>query len=185
MSRVHKDPLRELTGEERSRLEKISRSESERVDRVKHAKALLAVAEGYSYTQAAHMAGFKLDDSVSQLVSRFNNESLRALDRRRGGGRRPKYREEERARILQEVKRKPDVEKDGAATWSLTLLQRALRNAEDGLPEVSTYTILNTLHDAGYTWQKSRTWCSTGKVVRKRKEGLVEVTDPEADKKRE
>ncbi len=37
--------------------------------------------------------------------------------------------------------------------------------------------------DAGWTWQKDRTWCNTGTVPRKRK-GVVEVTDPEAEGKK-
>ena len=88
-----------------------------------------------------------------------------------------------RARILRAFHRAPDRERDGTATWSLTTLQRALRAAPDGLPAVSTATILQTLHDAGYTWQRSRTWCRTGVVIRKRKAGVVEVTDPDATPK--
>ena len=66
----------------------------------------------------------------------------------------------------------------------LTTLQRALRAAPDGLPQVSTGTILHTLWDAGYSWQESRTWCHTGTVVRKRKAGPVEVTDPDTTPKK-
>ena len=42
------------------------------------------------------------------------------------------------------------------------------------------------LQAAGFSWQKSRTWCETGVVVRKRKVkvGLVSVTDPNAAAKR-
>jgi hypothetical protein len=56
----------------------------------------------------------------------------------------------------------PQREPDGTATWSLSLLQKALRQAPDGLPQVSTFTIWRTLHEAGLSWQKSRTWCETG-----------------------
>ena len=49
---------------------------------------------------------------------------------------------------------------------------------------MSTYTILMVLHEAGFTWQASRTWCETGKVKRKRKSGGVEVTDPDAEPKK-
>jgi hypothetical protein len=89
-----------------------------------------------------------------------------------------------RARILREFRRAPDREQDGTATWSLTTLQRALRRAPDGLPTVSTWTLLAALHDAGYTWQASRTWCRTGTVLRTRKAGVVEVTDPDAAPKK-
>jgi hypothetical protein len=63
-------------------------------------------------------------------------------------------------------------------------LQRALRQAPDGLPEVSTWTILHTLWEAGYTWQQDRTWCQTGTVMRKGKNGPVQVTDPNTTPKK-
>jgi hypothetical protein len=69
-------------------------------------------------------------------------------------------------------------------------LQRALRQAPDGLPEVSTFTIFRVLHQAGYSCQNHRTWCHTGTALRKRKrkDGTterVQVTDPQAAEKRE
>jgi hypothetical protein len=81
--------------------------------------------------------------------------------------------------------RTPDRECDGTATWSLTTLQTALRRADDGLPGVSTFTLWRTLRDAGLSWQKDRTWCVTGVAVRRRrKDGVVSVTDPDADAKK-
>jgi hypothetical protein len=56
--------------------------------------------------------------------------------------------------------------------------------AEDGLPEVGTYTIGRALHASGLAWQKNRTWCETGVVARKRKHGTAIVTDPDAAVKR-
>jgi transposase len=184
MTRRRKDPLRPLTGEERGVLERISRAQSEPASHVARAKSLLAVADGATYGAAAQAAGRRSNDAVSQLVSRFNQEGLAAIEPRHGGGPQVIYGIEERKRILAEFERVPDREKDGTATWSLTTLQRALREAPDGLPDVSTYTIWCVLHDAGWTWQKDRTWCHTGTVPRKRKEGVVEVTDPEAEGKK-
>src|SRR3954453_13073357 len=83
-------------------------------------------------------------------------------------------------RILADWARTPQREQDGTATWSLSLLQKALRQAPDGLPKVSTFTIWRTLHEAGLSWQKSRTWCETGVVMRQRKHGVVRVSDPDA-----
>jgi hypothetical protein len=62
---------------------------------------------------------------------------------------------------------------DGTATWSLVTVQRALRRAPDGLARVSTHTIGCVLHEAGYTWQRDRSWCDTGKAIRVRKSGQV------------
>ena len=184
MGRRQKEPLRPLTAEERSALERVSRAGSERADRVAHAKALLAVAEGARLVDAARVAGRRSRHAVAHLVARFNEVGLAALDRRYGRGPAIKYGAAERERILQEFRRTPDRERDGTATWSLTTLQRALRAAPDGLPRITTRTIILVLWDAGYSWQESRTWCHTGTVVRRRKAGPVEVTDPDTTPKK-
>jgi transposase len=180
MARQQKAPLRPLTTEERASLERVSRAGSERADHVARAKALLAVAGGASYTTAATAAGRRSGDGVAHLVVRFNRHGLAALDAQHGGGPAGRYGVAERERVLREFRRAPDREQDGTATWSLTTLQRALRQAPDGLPGVSTWTILTTLHEAGYTFQRDRTWCHTGTATRKRKDGTrVAVIDPD------
>jgi hypothetical protein len=185
MSRRQKDPLRPLTAEERATLERVCRAGSERADRVARAKGLLAVADGAPYTVAAVVAGRRSGDGVAQLVGRFNHAGLAALDGRHGGGPVAQYGPAERNRILREFERTPDRQTDGTATWSLMTLQRALRRAPDGLPRVSTWTILHTLRDAGYTCQQDRTWCRTGTATRKRRDGsVVTVTDPDAAPKK-
>lgn len=185
MGRKPKDPLRSLTAEEKQDLGSISRARSAPSEAVIRAKILLGVAKGMTYTKAAQSVGRKSGDAVSSLVSRFNEEGLEALIPHHGGGFQTQYGETEKARIIAEFKREPDLEKDGTGTWSLSTLKRALRRAEDGLPQVSTYTILNVLHEAGYTWQRNQSWCETSQVVRKRKSGTVVVTDPDAEAKKE
>ena len=184
MTRRQKDPLRAVTAEERAALEQLSRSQAAPASHVAHAIALLAVAAGQSYTAAARAAGRRSGDAVAQLVSRFNREGLAAIVPRHGGGPPVVYQADERERILAEVRRPPDREGDGTSTWSLSTLQRALRGAPDGLPQVSTYTIWCTLRGAGLRWQESRSWCDTGRVVRQRKSGPVRVTDPDAAPKK-
>ena len=183
MTRRQKDPLRPLSDEEQTVLTQISRAQSEPASHVARAKALLAVASGQSYTAAARAAGRRSGDAVSQLVSRFNREGLAAIEPRHGGGPPTIYGVAERKRILAEFERQPDREQDGTATWSLSTLQRALQEAPDGLPNVSIYTLWCVLREAGWTWQKNRTWCKTGTVTRKRKGVVVEVSDPEAEAK--
>jgi hypothetical protein len=184
MAQPAKEPLRPLTSTERAELAHLAQTSSERADRVSRAKALLAVADGQSFTDAARAAGRRSGDGVAKLVVRFNRGGLAALDARHGGGPPIQYGAPERERILREFRRLPVRERDGTATWSLTTLQRALREAPDGLPQVSTATILHALWEAGYSWQQSRTWCQTGTVQRKRKAGAVEVTDPDATPKK-
>ena len=179
MSRRKKCPLRPLTADERQSLTRSSRSLSAPAAEVLRARLLLAVADGADYQQAAASVGRKCGDPVSALVARFNQEGLDALRPRHGGGR-TTYDEHKKARILREVRRKPTPQEDGTATWSLALLQKALRSASDGLPGVSTYTIWEALHEAGYSFQRTRTWCPTGIAQRKRKAGVATVTDPDA-----
>ena len=179
MSRRRKDPLRPLTTEERTCLLQISRAHSEPASHVARAKQLLAVADGADYQAAAALAGRRSGDAVAHLVARFNQQGLNAIEPAHAGGAPVRYSLPERERILREVRRTPDRELDGTASWSLSTLQRALRTAADGLPQVSTYTIWCVLHDCGFTWQNSRSWCNTGTVVRKRKSGKVLVTDPD------
>jgi transposase len=184
MSRRKKDPLRELTEPERRELVQLSRSHSAPAAEVIRAKILLAVAVGDDYQEAARSVGRRSGDAVSHLVARFNTEGLAALTPRHGGGRRPTYGPEETARIAAEAARAPTPEADGTATWSLSTLQRSLRGAGDGLPRVSTYTIRRVLHEAGASYQRTRTWCPTGKAPRRRKAGPVVVIDPDSDAKK-
>lgn len=179
MSRRKKEPLRALSDEEFTWLKRISRSRNEPSSHVTRAKQILNVAHGASYQEAARLSGRKSGDAVSQLVQRFNREGLQALEVRHGGGPVAKYGATERERILQEVRRTPEPEIDGTATWSLKTLSQALRQAADGLPSVSEDTIRTVLLEAGFSWQVGRSWCETGQAVRKRQHGQVTVTDPD------
>lgn len=173
MSRTPAEPLRPLTEEERQELHRISRSSSVSRIRYQRAVAVLAVADGVSLSEAARQVGWKRHESVTKVTRRFNQMGVAALDDLPRPGPHRRYGAAEQARILREAYRDPDRQEDETGTWSLTLLQRALRAAPDGLPKVSTFTILSTLHEAGYTWQKNRTWCHTGRTLKQGADGLV------------
>jgi transposase len=179
-----KVPLRPLFPLEEQELQRIVKASSERRDRARRAQALLTVAAGQSFTEAAAAAGFKSGDSIAQLVARFNQHGLTALDIAPGRGRRVQYDPAARTRIVQTVQRPPDRRQEGTATWSLATLERALRAAGGGLEQVGATTIRRVLHEAGYSYQRTRTWCPTGTAQRKRKEGVVTVVDPEAESKK-
>jgi transposase len=184
MSRLKKDPLRELTEPERQELDRLSRSQVAPAVEVIRAKALLAVARGDDYQTAARSAGRRSGDAVSHLVARFNAEGMAALTPRHGGGRRPTYSPQDVGRIVAEANRAPTPGQDGTATWSLSALQRTLRAAPDGLPMVSTDTIRRVLRQSGSSFQRTRTWCPTGEALRRRKAGPTVVTDPDSDAKK-
>lgn len=184
MTRRQKEPLRPLTADEQQWLEQIGRSHSDPASQVARAKILLAVAGGASFTAAAQAVGRRSNDAVAQIVARFNQEGIEAIVPRHAGGQPPTYTAVERQRILDEARRQPDRQTDGTATWSLMTLRQALRGGPDGLPHVSTATIRAVLCEAGWTWQRSRSWCDTGKVVRRRKGGPVAVIDADAEAKK-
>jgi transposase len=174
--------LRDLTEAERAHLAALVRATSERADVRQRAVALLAVAEGQSYEAAAHRAGYAQGYTVSRLVQRVNVRGLAALEMAPGRGRKPTYSAAERQQILDTLQQPPERATDQSATWSLTLLQRRLR--ANGLPQVSRDTVHRTLQHAGYSWQRTRTWCPTGTARRKRKAGVVTVVDPAAERKK-
>ena len=184
MSRVASQPLRELLEEERKELHRVSRASSEARIRHQRAEALLAVAEGKSLSEAARLVGWKSHDPVTRVTRRFNSIGLAALSDQPRSGHPRSYGSAQKTRILQEARRVPDRKEDATGTWSLSLLQRALRSAPDGLPSVSTFTILHTLHEAGYSWQKNRSWCKTGTTLHKGKNGVEERHDPYTQEKK-
>jgi transposase len=182
MGRQQKAPLRSLSGQETAELTRISKARSARLDQVQRARALLAVAEGRSFSQAAQLTGFS-NEGISRLVERFNAAGLAVLESAAGRGRQPTYDRQARDQVLAALHRTPDREQDGTATWSLRLLERALRHSEPALPAIGATTIRRILQEAGYSYQRTRTWCQTGQVQRKRKEGVVTVVDPDLAEK--
>jgi transposase len=182
MGAPQKVVLRSLTEAEQNALQRIVKATSERVDVVRRAKALLAVSTGSTFTEAGKQAAMSRQ-AATQLVERFNQRGLAVLLLAAGRGCKPTYTPADRERIVQEVQRPPDREKDQTGTWSLSTLQRTLRR--DGLPHISRDTIAQVLHEAGYTYQRSRTWCPTGTALRVRKAGVVTVHDPHTEEKKD
>jgi hypothetical protein len=175
-------PLRTLSVEEERALQRTVKATSEPVYVVKRARVLLAVKADQAYSKAAQEVGYKSGDSVSQLVERFNKWGLAALQIAAGRGRKETYTCEQRTRILAEVQRAPDREKDGTATWSLNTSERALR--KEALPQIRAKTIREVLYEAGYIFGKTRTWCPMGTALRVRKAGKVKVEDTKAQEKK-
>jgi transposase len=182
MARAQKEPLRPLSDAERRMFDEVVKASSERVDRVRRARALLSVADTGSFATAAHQVGFRSMTAVAGVVSRFNRQGVAALDIAAGRGRRPTYDRAARAHIVAVAQEQPRRREDQTATWSLRTLQRRLRR--EGLERIGTSTIRRVLQDAGSSYQRTRTWCPTGTALRKRKSGPVQVTDPETEEKR-
>jgi transposase len=182
MPTPQREVLRRLSRAERAALQRMAKSTSERVDEVRRATALLAVARTGVFIHAAREAGLHSGTTVADLVARFNRHGLAAVRIAQGRGRRPMYAASARAQIVATAQRQPDRRADGTATWSLSTLQRTLRRGS--FPRLGTSTIRRVLQDAGSSYQRTRTWCPTGTAQRKRKAGVVTVVDPQTEVKR-
>jgi transposase len=182
MGRPVNESLRPLTKPEEQELQRTVKATSERVDTVRRAKALLAVAAGRTLTAVGQEAGMSRE-GVSKVVKRFNQRGLDVLDIAAGRGRKATYTSAQQARILAEVQRTPDRKADQTATWSLMTLRQALRKTD--LPHIAKETIRQVLHASGYSYQRTRTWCRTGYALRKRKSGTVTVYDLETPEKKD
>lgn len=172
-----------LTGAERTTLERPRQATSERVDRVRRATALVAVADGASVSAAARQAGYRSPSAVTALVRRFNQHGLAVLTIAAGRGRKPARAPAARAQIVARAQQAPDRAIDGTATWSLTTSERALRR-QPAFRRLGATTIRRVLHAAGSSYQKARTWCPTGAAERERKGGVVTAMDPRTGGKR-
>ena len=157
MPTPQREPLRRLSRAERAALQRIAKSTSERVDQVRRATALLAVARTGVFIHAACEAGLHSGTTVADLVARFNRHGLAAVRTARGRGRRPTYAASARAQIVATAQRSPNRRTEGTATWSLSTLQRTLRRRS--FPTLGTSTIRRVLQDAGSSYQRTRTWC--------------------------
>jgi transposase len=182
MATPQKEPLQAVTPAEQAALERLARSSSERVDRVRRATAVLAVVQGHGFAAAARQAGFASSTTVAKLVARCNRHGLAAVSIAAGRGRKPTYDLPARGCIVATAQRPPDRKADGAATWSLSILERTLRR--EAFPRLGATTIRRVLEAAGSSYQKTRTWCPTGTAERKRKSGIVRVTDLQTEQKR-
>jgi transposase len=182
MPTPQREPLRPMNHAEQAALQHIIKSSSERVDQVRRATALLAVARGEAFIHAARQAGLRSGTTVADLVARFNRQGLAAVRIAAGRGRKPTYTPAARARIVATAQRTPNRRMDGTGSWSLSTLQRSLRNS--GFAQLGTSTIRRVLQDAGSSYQRTRTWCPTGTAQRKRKSGVVTVVDPNTEVKR-
>ena len=187
MARRKKDSLRALTEEEKSFLEKLSRSRSAPADQIARATGVLAVAAGKSYGEAALLCHRLQGTTIARWAARFNREGVAALVPQYGGGHIPRFTGEVKDTILAEFTRTPDPETDGTAVWSVSTLQKAL--ARQDVPiRISIYSLWGLLREEGYTFQKDRSWCHTGEAKRtRRRKGhtFVEtVIDPDAEAKK-
>ena len=118
MGRPVNEALRPLTKPEEQELQRTVKATSERVDTVRRAKALLAVAAGRTRTSAGQEVGLSRE-GVSKVVRRFNQRGLDVLDIAAGRGRKATYTSAQQGRILAVVQWQPDRKADQTAARAM------------------------------------------------------------------
>ena len=128
MPTPQREPLRRLSRTERAVLQRIANSSSERIDHVRRATALLAVARTGVFIHAAHEAGLRSGTTVADLVVRFNRHGLAAVHIASGRGRRATYNLSARAQIVATAQRVGNDRAIDAAVIDARMLRRPGRS---------------------------------------------------------
>jgi transposase len=146
--------VQRLEPEQLQRLVQVTRRSRDRV-RLRRAGIVLASVQGRSVGQIVVMFGAS-DGYVREVIHAFNESGFAALDPKWSGGRPRKFGPAARALICRIARSTPTVLGQPFTTWSLSKLVEYL--AEHHRLHMSTETVRRVLHDAGITWQATKTW---------------------------
>ena len=150
--------VRDVTDEERAKLERLVRAKTAPVRLVERARLIVLVLAGATAPQAAAQAGVS-EETARRWVKRYNATGLAGLDDAPRTGRPPTYAEGEQSRVVakaRSVSPKPTGE-DVPPTchWTLDRLQEEL--AKDGVP-IRRSQIRRLLKAEHVEWRRPRTW---------------------------
>ncbi len=147
--------LRELTPEERSRLEKLAHSRTAPAQTVERARILWQASQGDAAPSIA--AELRLDgDTVRRRINRFNAEGLGALEDYPRRGRPATYTPEQVAAVIAAALTKPETLGVPFACWTLDRL--AVYLAEHKGIAMKRSRIDEILIREGLRWRRQETW---------------------------
>lgn len=147
--------LRTLTNEERTQLEKFSRSATESHRIVERAKMILLANQRVPIEQIAN----KLDRSPAAVylrLKRFDKEGLASLQDKPRGGRKPTYSEAERGQMIALARTDPDKLGLPFGHWTLDRLIDYLH--KHGHIGVSRAQLARILQAEGLRWYQEKTY---------------------------
>lgn len=147
--------LREMTGEERSELERLARCRKAEARVVERAAILLALAAGEKPAHVARRLGVSRITVYGRL-RRFNKAGLRALHDDPRTGRPPRYTPAERAEVVAAALTKPGDLGLPFACWTLDRLA-AYMAEQKGVP-IKRSRIDELLQAEGLRWRTQETW---------------------------
>lgn len=147
--------VREFTEEERSSLEKLSRSRTAEVREVTRARVLLKSAEQEPVGEIAAGVGCR-PETVLHIVKRFNARGLASLRDGLRSGRPLTYQEETRGQMIATAKTHPQQLKLAYSHWTLDRLVEYI-NEQLQIP-VSRSQLGQILEQEGLKWYQEKTY---------------------------
>jgi transposase len=147
--------LRPLTDAERSELERLARSRSEELRLVERAKAILLVYAGQPIQDAAEQVR-RHATTVSQWLTRFEQQGLDGLQDAPKSGRPPTYSETERGQLIATARTHPDTLGLPFGHWTLDRL-RTYAHEHLQIP-ISRAQLARVLEAEGLRWYQEQTY---------------------------
>jgi len=146
--------VRKLTGEEKQELEKIARSNNafskERAEIILYSSEKIKVSGICKKTQREKR-------SVLFAINEFNSKGLFSLTRGKTTGRKSKFTEEQKAKIIQAINTDPRNLDKNFTSWSLPKLKKHV--IENKIVEnLSIETLRQILKEGNKKYKKSRKW---------------------------
>jgi transposase len=147
--------LRELTAEERSRVERLAHSRAAPARRVERARIIRHASQGQSAPAIADQFGLDAD-TARGWIRRFNAEGLAGLEDRPRAGRPPTYSPEQVAEVVAAALTAPKALGLPFACWTLDRLAAYL-NEHKRIP-IRRSRIDEILRAEGLRWRRHESW---------------------------
>ena len=147
--------LRPLTEEERTELERLSRSRKAEQRLVERARIMLMLAEGYKPTEMAREVD-RSEPIVYRWLHRFNEQGLAGLGDARRPGRPQTYDEVERGHIIATARTHPERLGLDFGHWTLDRLVEYV-NEQLNIP-ISRSQLGEVLRAEGLKWYQEKTY---------------------------
>jgi transposase len=170
--------MRDVTEDERAKLERTVRATTAPVRLVERARIVLAALAGLTAPKVAARVGVSAA-TARRWITRFNAAGLAGLDDAPRAGRPRTYTEEAQSRVIAKARGlppKPEGE-DAPPTchWTLDRLQAELH--KDGVP-IGRSQIRRLLKAEHIKWQKPRTWLESDDPDFAEKRGVSSASTP-------
>jgi transposase len=160
--------VRRLTDQEGQKLQQIVRRGSTSSVRYRRAMMLLASADGNRVLVIARLVQAD-EDTVREVIHRFNEIGLACLDPRWAGGRPRLLSDDDEDFVIQTATTRPRKLGQPFTRWSLRKLAAYLRRVHGRVIRIGREALRLLLARRGITFQRTKTW--------------KESTDPERDAK--